>query len=363
MSVKKRPDGRWRVDVVGWQGGERVRLKKSAKTRAEGVRIEAELRAKLATGQMIAPAKVPTFAEWAKEFLEVYAASNNKPSEQQTKKTLLERHLLPAFGDARLDRISVAEIERYKAAKLAQKRAPKTVNNHLAVLRRMFHVAIKWRRMSGPAPEIAFLKVAAPTFRFLSFEEARALLAGADSEWRPMLLVALRTGLRIGELLALRWEDVDLGNSRVVVRRTVYRGELGSPKGGRERQVSLSPEAVSALRTLPSRFVKGYVFGGGHQPLTPGEVKWPLWRAADAAGLERFSWHVLRHTFASHLVMRGVTLKGVQELLGHADIVMTMRYAHLSPEVTTEAVARLDEQGAEAESPATQGQGPIGARS
>lgn len=344
MSVSKRKDGRWRVDVVGWQGGERVRIKKCARTRSEGQRIEGELRAKLASGQMVAPAKVPTFAEWAKEFLEVYAATNNKPSEQQTKKTLLDHHLNPAFGDARLDRISVADIERYKASKLALQRAPKTVNNHLAVLRRMFHVAIEWGRMSGPAPKIVFLKVAAPVFRFLTFDEARALLDAAEAEWRPMLLVALRTGLRIGELLALRWEDVDLVNARLMVRRTVYRGRMGTTKGGRDRQVSLSPEAVTALRTLPSRFAKGFVFGAGREPLKPTEVKWPLWRAADGAKLARFSWHVLRHTFASHLVMKGVALRGVQELLGHQSIEMTMRYAHLSPEVTTDAVARLDEK-------------------
>lgn len=357
MSVTKRKDGRWRVDVVGWQGGERIRIKKSARTKAEGQRIEAELRAKLTTGQVIAPAKVPTFAEWSKEFLEVYAASNNKPSEQATKKTLLDHHLVPAFGSARLDRIGVADIEKYKASKLATGRAPKTVNNHLAVLRRMFHVAIKWRRMSGPAPEIAFLKVAAPPFRFLSFDDSRALLEAADAGWRPLILVALRTGLRVGELLALRWEDVDLVNARVMVRQTVYRGQLGSPKGGRERQVALSAEAVAVLRTLPSRFVKSYVFGTGREPLTPGEVKWPLWRAADGAKLERFSWHVLRHTFASQLVMRGVPLRGVQELLGHQSIEMTMRYAHLSPEVTADAVGRLDGEAA------PESQGPVRARS
>jgi site-specific recombinase XerD len=76
--------------------------------------------------------------------------------------------------------------------------------------------------------------------------------------------------------------------------------------------------------------------------LTPGEIKWPLWRACKKAGLRFVGWHVLRHTFASHLAMRGAPLKAIQELLGHATIMMTMRYAHLAPEIAREAVCLLD---------------------
>ena len=83
----------------------------------------------------------------------------------------------------------------------------------------------------------------------------------------------------------------------------------------------------------------------GGDPLTKGECKHPLWRACKRAGLRRIGWHVLRHTFASHLVMRGAPLKAVQELLGHATIMMTMRYAHLAPEIAREAVKLLDARG------------------
>ena len=79
--------------------------------------------------------------------------------------------------------------------------------------------------------------------------------------------------------------------------------------------------------------------------LTKGDCKHPLWRASKRADLRRVGWHVLRHTFASHLVMRGVALKAVQELLGHASIEMTMRYAHLSPDVRRDAVQVLDGNG------------------
>ena len=79
--------------------------------------------------------------------------------------------------------------------------------------------------------------------------------------------------------------------------------------------------------------------------MNSGEIKWPLWRACKRAGLRRIGWHVLRHTFASHLVMRGAPLKAVQELLAHATIMMTMRYAHLAPEISREAVKLLDARG------------------
>ena len=127
------------------------------------------------------------------------------------------------------------------------------------------------------------------------------------------------------------------------VRRAIYDGVIDTPKGGRSRDVPMSAELVAALRLLPSRFAGQLVWPGeGGRNLTKGACKHPLWRACKRAGLRRVGWHVLRHTFASHLVMRGVPLKAVQELLGHATIEMTMRYAHLAPDVTRDAVRLLD---------------------
>jgi integrase len=120
---------------------------------------------------------------------------------------------------------------------------------------------------------------------------------------------------------------------------------IGTPKSGKKREVPLSPELREALKG--HRHLRGdYVFcnpDGSY--ITKGETKWPLWRACRRAGLRRIGWHCLRHTFASHLVMKGVPLKAVQELMGHATIEMTMRYSHLSPDVKRDAVGVLDGDG------------------
>ncbi len=161
-----------------------------------------------------------------------------------------------------------------------------------------------------------------------------------------MLLVALKTGLRQGELIGLQWSDVDLQRGKLHVRRTIWRGVTGSPKGGRERTVDLPASAVDALKG--HRHLRGpYVFcQQDGQPLTDGLMKLPLQRAVQRAGISReqgrIGWHNLRHTYGSHLAMRGVPLKVIQELMGHATIEMTMRYAHLAPEARESAVQQLD---------------------
>ncbi|MFH0899426.1 MAG: site-specific integrase [Pseudomonadota bacterium] len=290
--------------------------------------------------------ETPRFVDFADRFLDL-ARMKNKPSEVATKESTLRVHLKPYFGEKRLDEIGFADIQDYVAAKLAPKTdgkvlSKKSINNHLTVLRRLLVVAKK-RGLIGTVPEIEWLKVPKPDFDFLSFEEAdRILDADVDSEWHTMILVALRTGMRLGELLALRWEDVDLTIGQVRVCRSVSRGIITTPKSGKDRVIPLGDEVLAALKV--HRHLRGelvFCTMAGRM-LKKGECKHPLWRACRRAGLRRIGWHVCRHTFASHLVMRGAQLKAVQELLGHATIEMTMRYAHLSPHVSRDAVQLLD---------------------
>ena len=337
----------WTVDIVFEHPDghtERVRKVSPVQTRRGAEQHERNIREALQRGtygkKEVEP--VPTIAEFWPTFLDVYARAENKQSEVDAKTRHWKNHIAPFFGKTRLDAIGAEAIARYKAAKLKDEYDPKSVNNQLAILRRMLAVAAEWGRIAH-VPAIKWqLRVPPPTFDFLTFEEAERLVAGANDTSRPMILVALRTGLRHGELLALRWQDVDLVAGRLVVRRALSGKKIESPKNNRTREVPLSDEALRALkahRHLKSELVFTDADG---KMLTRHACRWPLWNACKRAGLRLIGWHTLRHTFASHLVMRGAPIKAVQELLGHADITMTMRYAHLSPDARRDAVRLLD---------------------
>jgi integrase len=143
----------------------------------------------------------PTLANFCKEFVDVYAVTNNKPSGVEAKRIICNSHLAPAFGSRRLDQIGVQDIEAFKAAKLNDGYAPKTVNNFLAGLRKLLTVAVDWQKLEA-VPRVQWLKVPDPEFDIFTFEEADRLMAVATGEWKAMIVVGLRTGLRIGELLA-----------------------------------------------------------------------------------------------------------------------------------------------------------------
>lgn len=334
----------WVVDVqaTGKDGRlRRVQRVAPLQNRRAAEKLEHELRQELLDADERQPlGESPLLSEFATEFIDTYARTNNKPSEVESKRMILRVHLVPELGHLPLDKIGAPELEVYKAKKLKAQLARKTVNNHLTVLRKLLSTAVEWGKLQN-VPQIKWMKAPVPEFDFLTFDEAERLINCAAIEWRSMITIALRTGLRLGELLALRWVDVDLDAGRLVVRRSVARGVIGTPKNGRIREVPLSVSAIAAFKSQPHR--GELVFCGRKgEMLTKGATKRPLWSAAKAAGLRRIGWHVLRHTVASHLVMRGAPMKAVQELLGHSTMEMTMRYAHLSPDARRDAVCLLD---------------------
>lgn len=341
--VERRGRQVWRARVV--MGGKSATAYRSRKD--EAVEAEVMLRRKLqaARGEQSRTRKeeVPTYQEHWNSYI-VDAEASNKPSTLDSKRSIFEHHLQSVFGKKRLDEIRVRDIDRFRARKL-QTHSGKTVNNILTVLRHSLEVAARWEWIES-VPSVSWAKAKKPEFRFLDFEEADRLVAAAEAEQlaHGMIVVALHTGLRLGELLALRWDAVDLKAGRLIVRHAVARGVVGTPKSGGSREVALSETVARTLKAL--RHLRGpLVFCKDDDAmLTKNEAKGPLRRARVRAGITALGWHDLRHTFASHLTMRGVPLKAVQELLGHATIEMTMRYAHLSPTVARDAVCLLDRE-------------------
>lgn len=294
-----------------------------------------------------------------------YAKLHNKPSEVHTKERNLRIHIVPALGHLRLDQIGSEQADKFASAQLEAGYSAKTINNHLAILSKMLGLAAERHKITR-SPKVELLRVASQDPVFLTFGQADKLVdATDDGIWRTMVIVALKTGLRLGELRALRWSDVDLDRGLLRVTQNAWERkaddqEIGMPKSNKTREVPMPSPAIDALRK--HRHLRGpLVFcDNDGSILTHSACEWAMDKAVRRAGLpcrptkkERraghqtpddvVGWHTMRHTFASHLVMRGAQLKAVQEILGHSTIQMTMRYAHLSPDVRRDAVKLLDE--------------------
>ncbi|MBI1805090.1 MAG: site-specific integrase [Ignavibacteriae bacterium] len=328
--------------------GVRYRKRSPENSQAGAKAYELLLRQRLARGEPIdgrtedqSPPE-PSFREFSEKWYKTYVLTNNKYSTQTGKRSVLNVHLVPFFANMKLKEISSMHIEQFKAAKLEVGLAPLSINGQLLILGKCLRCAQEWGELEK-VPKIKALKVPPQKFDFFSREESDRLLSAiADPMWYGMVLLAIRTGLRVGEIMGLEWSDVDIAAGKLAVRKSIVRGIVSSPKNNRERYLPLTPQLCNALSKIPRS--NGLLFQTKNgNPLRYHRLRKTLARFCKRAGLRTIGWHRLRHTFASQLVGSGVSLKATQELLGHSDIRMTMRYAHLAPSALREAVLVLDQ--------------------
>jgi integrase len=353
---KDKRNQRWRYSFM-WQGKRyNGSCPKQANNERNAERLERLRQEELVAGKKRASMTVEKLAV---DFFE-YQTGRVAPLTFETQQSHIELHVLPIIGKRRLDEIDKHTLDTLSTNWLKEAE-PTTVNVRMGTLLRMLALAVDWDHIAA-VPKWKSVTVPDDTPRFLTADEATLLLKAARGIWRTMILVGLRTGLRVGELRGLQWGDVDLVGRTIRVRRTdPGRPDLDSnaPKGKRDRTVPLSPDAHIVLRDLKPENAKARdwvwpaVFYKGEQEQrdrcrSESGCKHGLRAAVEAAGLvetsnDRIGWHTLRHTFASWLVIRGVSLRVVQDLLGHAHITQTERYAHLAPDATHhDEVARLD---------------------
>jgi integrase len=288
--------------------------------------------------------EVPTLEQFACRFIEGHARANRqKPSGIAAKETILKVHLIPHLGSMKLTAITTEHVQRLKSE--LKERAPKTVNNVLTVLNTLLKKAVEWQVIERMPCTIRLLPAPRPAATFHDFDEYERLLKAAaaiDAEARLIVLLGGEAGLRCGEMIALEWADVDLSKGLLCVQRSDWNGQVTVPKGGRLRYVPMSSRTAAALRAHPRRDDARVLCQDDGSPLTRQMVQYRVQRAARRANLDRDGVHVLRHTFCSHLAMRGAPAKAIQELAGHRDLSMTQRYMHLSPAALDAAIRLLD---------------------
>jgi integrase len=341
MSIFKRGNKYW----VGFRfNHQRHRYPSPDNTLAGAKVYEASLRGKLARGESImSPAIKPketiTFKEFAKTWLDVYVKNNNRLSEQQHKEGCLRLYLIPYFDKFPLDKISNLDIENFKAKMMKTKLSADSINHFLSTLSTCLKTAVEWEIIKS-IPRIKRLRVTPNKFDYLTEEEANRILAQTDGQIKEMIFFCLKTGVRFGELIALDWNDIDFQEKQITVRRSIVRGIMCSTKSNKIRYIPL----ISSVSDMLIKRAKnhGFVFTRHKTHFTQHYSCKKLYQACRKAGLRKIGWHKLRHTFASHLAQNGVAIQAIKELLGHADITTTMRYAHLSPSALRAAMNVLE---------------------
>lgn len=280
-------------------------------------------------GQLAAPSG-QTFRQAADDYLA--SCSDVQPKTLRDYRGAIEGRLIPEFGDRRLEDIKPKDIDRWRRTLKVSNR---TVVRYLTVMHSVFrHARVKDNPASGE--NITYPKVKySGEFVAYDREEIDQLIAAAKAGDRPLFLVAALTGLRQGELLALRWRSVDFITGMLHVRQSYGVDGEKVPKSGKVRAVPMVPDVVDALATLKNR---GYlaedddlVFcnsAGNH--LDSWALRRRFYRAVDAAGLRKIRFHDLRHTFGT-TGARVLSLSDLQHYMGHAHVVTTQRYIHHQP--------------------------------
>jgi integrase len=362
----------------------RIRIEKHGKVTPEQARDRVkEIAADLVRGVDPKAAKrlaqVPTLRRYIENTYRPWAEAHHKSGHISAKRIMSRfAHLLHrSLDDPKLPWL----LEKWKTDRLKEEISKLTINRDLTVLKGAFSYAVRQREQTSlsqnPLSSVKLFKVSdeeSERIRYLNqrdTEEETRLLGvinareeriragrAKGNQWRtergyklypsleemifvnclkPMVEISLNTGIRRGELFRLRWSDIRWDASSPVL---TVRGSI--TKNGKSRAIPLNQHAVAVLRGWANGRTdqEGLIFPGKDgKPFNTLKTAWN--KIIEDAKLVDFRWHDLRHTFASRLVMKGVDLNTVRDLLGHKDIKMTLRYAHLSPAVKAEAVARL----------------------
>ncbi len=322
-----------------------IRIGKVSKTIAKN--IVAELKAKILKDEYVEEKRSPTFKEVADEY-EFWYKTHSRARDRSKQTHLYRVGLLrDFFGKYPLNRITWAVVENYKRSRLEEGASKVTINKELKLLKTIFRRAIDTDMYRGSIPKIElFPDREKEIVRSLTPEEAQKLIEECPEWFKPVVIFALNTGLRAGEIFSLRWEQVDFEKGIIILQRD-------STKTKEEYKVFINPTVMELLREIKSKQEQegirhGFVFTNRYG--LPYRYEDKTYRrvfttACKRAGIENFRFHDLRHTFASWVAMNSRDIYAVQKLLNHKNIRMTKRYAHLTDDYLKNIVRDLPNFG------------------
>jgi integrase len=336
MGTFKR-NGEWSIDY--YVGAHRIR-EKIGPSKGEAEKALAVRKGQIVQGrfELHPQMSVPTFQQFAERYTEY--SKVNKRGFYNEKYRIAQ--LVKFFGKRKLSDLTGWDGEKLKA-RLNSSMKPATVNRLLGNLKHMMSMAMKWNILiKNPFAGVKLLQVPKFRERILTKEEEEVLLSACDRVrapyLRPIVMLALNTGMRKGEILSLQWAQVDLVNRLI----HVYNGKTAQS----DRRIPMNDTVFEVLANLSERRKSDFVFPSHRKPGDRfRDPKVGFLKAIRMAGISKCRFHDLRHTFASRLVRAGVDLITVQHLLGHATITMTARYAHSLADDKIAAVRRLDFAG------------------
>jgi integrase len=325
----------WYVDFR-WER-ERIRRKSPLNTKRGAEDYEHHLRQQLFGSATTKRKEVPTFDEWftGRFWREWVIGRKNKPSEIESKEGAYRVHLKRAFGSRRLDQIGVSEISAFRATLVERGLSEKRCNNVMAVLSKALNYAADVELIQR-APKVGLFRIERPEIEALEFGEYARVLAAAqagDPIWFVAVCLAGEAGLRIGEVKALAWNEVDRIAETITVSRQMRQGVIGTPKGRTRRVVPMTPLLREALLRVMPRKVDRTAFvltNADGSPKGDNQMRYALDAIYDRAELPRRGWHILRHTFGTHAALCGVNPWRLMTWMGHKRIDETMRYVHLA---------------------------------
>lgn len=273
-----------------------------------------------------------TFSELTEQYL-VWA---ERQRSFRSKKGFVNQ-LKDKYSHLPLHRFNTMLVEQLQTERLQKGNKPATINRLTATLKHMFSKAVEWDMVEEETLKRVRKAKLLPEnnrrLRYLNSNECLNLTNACDAHLKPVVIVALNTGMRKGEILGLRWNQVDLQNGFIL---------LEISKNGDRREIPINDTLRATFKSIIPRIDVPYVFFDPRTGKALLDVKRSFTTALRKAKIHDFHFHDLRHTFASHLVMAGVDITTVKELLGHKTLTMTLRYAHLAPSHKVKAVDILD---------------------